>query len=236
MGQGADFPRYGWVALVGAIKYVRDHFGITHMFAEGGSSGGSGSYFLARDLERALPGVSLRGVVFTSEAHEAALGSLYDANRTLVLPDPRGGTAVVSCEADWEPATVGFLRVTTEAGGVPASASADILSGLVQVPIYHVWGRREGQFCQDEQYSDQFLHGPIARAIVAVNPAQRSWNRRVCEEDPDWPLPCGKHGVLDGLPDLEPGDRNPDVVADVQAWVERLHRDYANALTTPQDH
>lgn len=236
MGEGADFPRYGWLALVGAIKYVRDHFGITEMFAEGVSAGGSGSFFLARDLERVLPDVPLRGVVFNSEAHESALGPLYDDNQTLILPDPRGGTAVVPCEADFEPLKVGELRVTTEAGGLPFAAAEDILAGMVQVPIYHVWGRRESQFCQDEQYSDQFLHGPIARAIVAVNPAQRSWNRRVCEENPEWPLPCGKHGVLDGLPDLEAGDRNPDVAADVQAWVERLHSDYANALTHPQDH
>ena len=143
---------------------------------------------------------------------------------------------MVPCQADFEPAQVALLRTTSEAGGVPASASEDILAGLVQVPIYHVWGRREWAFCQDEEYSDQFLHGPIARAIVAVNPGQRSWNRRVCEEDPDWPLPCGKHGELGGLPDLEAGDRNPDVAADVQAWVERLNSNYANAITTPQDH
>ena len=71
MGEGADFPRYGWLALVDAIKYVRDRFGIVHMFAEGGSSGSSGTFFLARDLERVLPDVELRGVVFDSQAHEA---------------------------------------------------------------------------------------------------------------------------------------------------------------------
>lgn len=237
MGEGADFRRYGWLAMVGAIKYVRDQFGIAHMFVEGASAGANGAFFLARDLQRVLPDLDLRGVVSDSEAHELApLASLYDSNANLVLPDPSGGTASVPCQAPFEPAEVALVRTTTAAGGVPASSSEDILAGLVQVPIYHLWGRREWEFCQDEQYSDQFLHGAFARAIVAVNPAQRSQNRRVCEEDPDWPLPCGRHGVLSGLPDLEPGDRGPDVVADVRAWVERLDSDFARAITTPRDH
>lgn len=237
MGQGADFPRYGWLAMVDAIKYVNERFGIRHLFVEGGSAGADGTFFLARDFDRALPNVELRGVVSNSGAHELqALAALLDANHNVTLPDLRGGTVSVPCDQSWEPAAVALQRTTTLAGGVPASASEDITAGLVNVPIYHLWGRREVEFCQDEQYSDQLVHGPIARAIVAVNPAQRSENRRVCEEDSDAPLPCGKHAELSGLPDLEPGDRNPDVVADVQAWVERLDSDYAHAITTPRDH
>ncbi len=231
-GTGEDFPRYGWIAVASAVRYLKETRGIRHVFAEGSSAGGSGSVYVARDLEDSVPGVKVRGVVVASQAYEPeAYGWLYDSSRTRKITLPDGRTVEAPCESEVEPVTVGL----TYAGVIQDSTSSSILNGEVEGPIFHLWNRRDATIiCSDEQYSDEFLNGAIARAIVEKNPGGRSMLRRVCVTTPGSEIPCNSHGLI-GLDarDEEAGDRNPDYVAEAFEWINRLHTDWENATTHP---
>jgi len=230
-GAGADFPRFGWIALVNAIKYVRETSKVSHMFAEGVSAGGSGCFFLARDLERALPGSGLRGIVMDSQVHEpAALVALYDAGKPRDITLPDGRRVQAPCSMPGTPLRVGFGEAALR-----ESASADIRAGKVAIPLFHLWNRRDqAVLCSDEAYGDRLIHGPVARAIAARNPGGRSMYRRTCVTTPESTIPCNAHGLLSrDARDEEAGDRDPDYVAEILAWIERLDADRTAWKTKP---
>ena len=239
-GQNPDFIRVGWLALASALKWVHARTPITELYANGASAGGSAAFFIARDLEHVLDDVDVRGVVFDSQGQQPrSFAALFeDGNRRVVTTGDGDATTEVSCTLSWAPALTGLERT-----GLLRDASDDIADGLLDAPIFHVWNRRDRQFCYDAAYSDEHLHGPIADAIVAHNPGDRSMNREVCISrasdtslDGDAVL-CGKHGTLyecqDGCTDELADPAGPTLVESVADWIDALHDDWTGAETEP---
>ena len=134
----------------------------------GGSGGGAGGFILAADLLDDLtnPNIEFRGVVSEAGPLETAKrADLFDASDTRSVDaddDCQDTEATVPCIGVAEP----FATADVEAG-LDRKISEEIENVEVDVPILHMYNRRDFTHCYDPCYSDEHLHGAIGDAITA---------------------------------------------------------------------
>lgn len=230
---GLDGQRFGYVALIQALKYVDDKYGIKEMFVGGTSAGGLGASVIARDLKKDMPDLKLLGAIIDSGPAEGqAYATLKDEGgvngfRQIVV-DEKGTKAWIHCKEPLQDTRRGLMAINF----LGFSFSKAIEEGRVSVPLFHAWQSRDNTIsCGDLSYARQFLDGALARAITRYNPGGLSVNYEKCEgttpacaqKDPPVSIeqcapenivqgPCSRHGVVGGGPNVN----------DVLRWMETV--------------
>ena len=234
VGRGEEGPngrRFGYLALLEALDYVDNEYGIERMFVGGTSAGGLGAAAVARYLPKDRPDLELLGAIIDSGPAEGrGYATVKDEGvvaglRRIKLDD--GSWAWIACDHPLQDMARGIAAIEY----LDFSLTRAIEQGEITVPLFHAWQSRDNvTLCADLEFSEQFMDGAIARAIKEHNPGGASVNYEQCEgttpacaEETPTPVaecppektvqvPCSRHGVISSGPR----------VADALDWMEGL--------------